>query len=126
MNVLRPISINILLHLTGNEPAHFIKNNPEKGVNAQQLAADFTTLYDLLANYFPSYTRPKILGPDICCSLIYLNDFLTVISDNVLDAITVHQYPLEGRNLAKNISGECTILDFLSGEKLGQLIESIL
>eukprot|EP00045_Choanoeca_perplexa_P012712 m.140658 g.140658 ORF g.140658 m.140658 type:complete len:481 (+) comp16109_c0_seq2:142-1584(+) len=78
----------------GNEPAHYVKRNTD-GPNATQLAMNFAHLRQLVTKYFPRSSL-RLFGPDLCCGFEYLDDFLQALSPGVLDAVTVHSYPLRG------------------------------
>lgn len=86
----------------GNEPDAF-KHVFNYGVNATQLAKDFATLRQLL-NTFPRYKNSLLVGPDTTrprpehrTSAKYLKQFLQASEKDVLDAVTFHQYYLNGR-----------------------------
>lgn len=100
----------------GNEPAHFyFHHNRTSGPNATQLAADYRTLHALLRTTF--HPPPLIFGPDLCCNYTgYLDEFLAALGPGVLDAVTVHSYPLQGPK--NNATGECTVEEFLNGTLL--------
>ncbi|GLV35833.1 hypothetical protein CBL_01015 [Carabus blaptoides fortunei] len=85
----------------GNEPDAF-KHVFNIAVNASQLAKDFATLRTLL-NTFPRYKNSLLVGPDTTrprpehrTSAKYLEQFLQASDKDVLDAVTFHQYYLNG------------------------------
>lgn len=104
----------------GNEPAHFYyHHNQSSGPNATQLARDYRTLHQLLRTTYSQagLAPPLIFGPDLCCNYTsYLDSFLATLGPGVLDALTVHSYPLQG--IKNNNTGECNLTDFLNGTKL--------
>jgi hypothetical protein len=81
--------------------------------SAPQVGADFHTLAALLAAAWPGRPSPRIYGPDSCCEQLFspagafLSEFVSA-AFTVIDAITVHDYPL-GRapNRSCVVSGTC-------------------
>ena len=89
----------------GNEP-NSLKHHLNVTLPARQLGKDFWKLKQLLKK-FPLFQNSSLVGPDIngirkcspdqknCKALIYLEKVLST-SGGVLDAITWHQYYLDG------------------------------
>ncbi|XP_018563738.1 heparanase-like isoform X2 [Anoplophora glabripennis] len=85
----------------GNEPNSF-RHKFNQEVNATQMAKDFAVLRHILRKY-ETYKNSLLVGPDTTRprvkhqeSKIYLQDFLQNAA-NVIDAITWHQYYINGR-----------------------------
>ena len=79
----------------GNEPELYPVNPNFTVVPAKQLAKDFNFLRNLLDTEFAAYYRTSLLfGPDLAMgqSTDYLSEFLSEVGDNVIRAVTFHQY----------------------------------
>ncbi|XP_067012004.2 heparanase [Anabrus simplex] len=106
----------------GNEPNSF-QHVFQTTVSGYQLGEDFVMLRNLLES-FPQYRSSKLVGPDVTRprdleqgSIAYLRDFLSSIDDQTLNAITWHQYYLNGRT--------ATVADFISPQTLNVLEQQI-
>ncbi|CAH0561499.1 unnamed protein product [Brassicogethes aeneus] len=105
----------------GNEPNAFY-HQFFYSVNATQMAKDFAKLKNIL-NGYKMYKKSLLLGPDVTRprknhqeSMKYLNEFLGNKDSDVVDAITWHQYYLDGHNANPNEFLDTEILDLLSEE----------
>jgi heparanase 1 len=105
----------------GNEP-NSLKHHLNVSLPARQMGKDFWALKQLLKE-FPSFENATLVGPDIngirkcsptrrCKPLGYLKNVLST-SGHVLDAITWHQYYLDGHT--------ATLRQFLDPNVLDQL-----
>lgn len=101
----------------GNEPNLFKKFN--KSISPEELTADFTTLREILKSN-PGFGN-FLVGPDVTCILnhsksgIYLESFFTLAKD-VIDAVTWHQYYVNGRTCSEKDFYNPEVLDYFLHE----------
>ncbi|CAH3030151.1 unnamed protein product [Porites evermanni] len=100
----------------GNEPDHF-KTYFNKSVSTEELAEDFKTLRAILKST-PQFGN-FLVGPDVTTvgnhsrAALFLESFVSKAKD-VIDAVTWHQYYLDGRT--------CTMKDFYNPDVLDKLL----
>ena len=88
------------------------------------MGKDFKSLKKLL-NSYPLYKDSTLVGPDVngitrcapdysdCKAFKYLSDVLESAGEGVFDAVTTHQYYLNGRNSTKNDFTNPDVLDII-------------
>ncbi|XP_023012087.2 heparanase [Leptinotarsa decemlineata] len=101
----------------GNEPNSF-EHKFNEVVNATQMARDFALLRKIL-NKYPFYKNSLLIGPDVTRpqknhkeSELYLEEFLQN-SVNTINAITWHQYYINGRTAQAQDFLNPKIFDYL-------------
>lgn len=110
-----------LLFSLGNEPNSF-PHAFNRSVPPDQLGKDFLALSRMLRTdpYLSKHYRSSLLvGPDVTQpkvrTLQYLNDFLDV-AESVVNAVTIHQYYIDGRTADLDDMLSVDNLDILSDE----------
>uniref|UniRef100_A0A914V5K7 Heparanase n=1 Tax=Plectus sambesii TaxID=2011161 RepID=A0A914V5K7_9BILA len=101
------------------EPNSFYHKFGER-VNGSQLAADYAALRALLRRY-PLFASSRLIGPSITqpdkkSKIKFLNQFLKASGYKSVDAITWHQYYVNGRTASLDQFLNSTILDALAVE----------
>ncbi|XP_078588333.1 heparanase-like isoform X1 [Branchiostoma floridae x Branchiostoma japonicum] len=101
----------------GNEPNHLQKIS-NRTVNATTLGLDFRQLRSLLSSS-PAFKNSILAGPDTTRpknkTLRFLQRFLQIAA-GVLDAVTWHQYYIDGSTAVLDNFTDPTLLDMLHGQ----------
>ncbi|CAM9461250.1 unnamed protein product [Lampetra planeri] len=102
----------------GNEPNSY-PHVAGRQLSGAQLGADFLTLRTLLRSSHPAFQDAKLYGPDITrprrSALTLLTGFLDSAKD-AIEAVTWHQYYMNGRTATLDNFMDPQILDSLAAE----------
>ncbi|XP_014663398.1 PREDICTED: heparanase-like isoform X2 [Priapulus caudatus] len=108
----------------GNEPDS-LKHAVNRTVSSKDLAMDFRMLSRILKQS-PTLQSSHIVGPDVTRSkkksLKYLKNFL-YLSGDVVSAVTMHQYYVDGRTATLDNFTDPSVLNFLKGQ-LSEFVEA--